>query len=115
MTSTSVLCIQCHMHFSMFIWLSHLLLSSVQFMPSLQKCLRLVKQCQGTINHFPRRTSFKKWNLISLILKDYVQEDPGEPVLITGSQLRADSLTGQDWLLPTKALCSALHILDSPC
>ena len=81
-----MLCTQCLMHFSVFTWLSHLLLSPVPFVPSLQRCLRLVKQFQGTIGHFPRRTSFKKCDLISLILKDYVQEDCGEPVLITGPQ-----------------------------
>lgn len=71
---------------SVFIWLSHLLPSSIQFMPTLQRCLRLVKQFQGTISHFPWRTSLKKGNLKFVSFKDHVEESCWEPARITGSQ-----------------------------
>lgn len=93
---------------SVFIWLSHLLPSSIQFMPTLQRCLRLVKQFQSTVSHFPWRTSLKKGNLKFVSFKDHVEEGCWE----TG--FGSDSHTGHGLLLQTKDLCTALHILESP-
>lgn len=55
-------------------------------MPTLQRCLRLVKPFQSTASHFPWRTSFKKGNLKFVSFKDHVEVGCWEPAFITGPQ-----------------------------
>lgn len=76
---------------------------------STTKWLRPLKHLQDIISHFPWKTSFKKSNVKSVILKDYVQEDGWEPALIIDPQALGQTSTqpGLTALDQSPLYCSA--------